>query len=127
MKVLPLIFFGLSTAALAVSARAQDNPIVPGDPQGLNPRYNVQNMNFDMWCQEQQRLPPERCDKRLPEDDAAFNAYRSKIERYEIPYLQEQQRRQRLNLGILHNDPVDHPDQPAQPQSPPTLTATPPK
>lgn len=117
----------LGVAGFAAVARAQDNPIVPGDPQGLNPRYNVQNMNFDMWCQEQQRLPPERCDKRLPKDDAAFNAYRSKIERYEIPYLQEQQKRQRLNLGILHNDPVDHPDQPAQPQSPPTLTATPPK
>lgn len=117
----------MGLALLSSAAMAQDNPIVPGDPQGLNPRYNVTNMNFDMWCQEEQHLPPERCDKRLPADDAAFNTYRSKIERFEIPYLKEQQRQERLNLGILHNDPVDHPDQPAQSQTPPTLTATPPQ
>lgn len=107
---------------LAGGAAAQDNPIVPGDPQTQPGRYNVQEMNFDMWCQEEQHLPPSRCDKRLPEDDAAFDAYRSKIERYEIPYLKEKQRQQQLNVGILHNDPVDHPDRPAQPpqQTPPS-------
>src|SRR4051794_31287292 len=97
-------------AAMTTSAMAQDNPIVPGDPQAQSTRYDVQQMNFDMWCQEEQHLPAARCDKRLPEDDAAFSAYRSKIERYEMPYLREQDRQQQLNRGILHNDPVDHPD-----------------
>ena len=126
MQRSPVIFLTLSLAGFATVAQAQDNPIVPGDPQSPGARYNVQNMNFDMWCQEQQHLPPERCDKRLPDDDAAFNSYRSKIERYEIPYLKEQQRQIQLNRGILHNDPVDRPDQPAQPQAPPNNTATPP-
>lgn len=127
MQTLPVIFAGLSIVGFAVVASAQDNPIVPGDPQSPGIRYNVQNMNFDMWCQEQQHLPPARCDKRLPEDDAAFNAYRSKIERYEIPYLKEQQRQLQLNRSILHNDPVDRPIDPSQPQAPPVTEQPPPK
>jgi hypothetical protein len=119
----------IAVAALgfATAAAAQDNPIVPSDPQGANTRYGVYNMNFDMWCQEQQRLPPARCDKRLPEDDAAFDAYRAKIERYEVPYLRDRQRQQELNVGILHNDPVDRPDRPSQPQAQPTTAPPPPK
>ncbi|MBV9570506.1 MAG: hypothetical protein JO056_04610 [Alphaproteobacteria bacterium] len=92
---------------------------MPADPQARATRYDVRQMNFDMWCQEQQHLPAARCDKRLPADDEAFDAYRSKIERYEIPYLREQQRQQQLNNGILHNDPVDRPSGPSQPQSQP--------
>lgn len=88
------------------------------------PYYNVQDMNFDLWCQEEQHLPPDRCDKRLPEDDAAFQAYRATIERYEIPYLQQKNDEQQINSGIIHYDPVDHrnpsepdpvPDHPTQP------------
>jgi hypothetical protein len=109
----------------AAAAMAQDNPIVPSDPQSRATRYDVQQMNFDMWCQEQQHLAADRCDKRLPGDDAAFNAYRSKIERYEIPYLREQQRRQQLNRDILHNDPVDHPNRPAEPPIQPVPTSPP--
>ena len=121
------IFLGLGAAALAATAaQAQLNPS-GNDPQSQSTRYPVQEMNFDMWCQEQQHLPPDRCDKRLPEDDAAFSAYRDKVERYEIPYLQEQERRVKLSTGILHNDPVDHPDQPSQPQNQPPPTSTPPK
>ncbi|MBV9061928.1 MAG: hypothetical protein JOY77_03245 [Alphaproteobacteria bacterium] len=122
--------FFLSGAAIVLFsavAAAQDNPIVPGDPQAQPTRYNVQNMNFDMWCQEQQHLPPERCDKRLPQDDAAFSAYRAKIERYELPYLQEQQRQQQLNTGILHNDPVDRSNQAPQSQTQPITDPTPPR
>ena len=117
----------LRIALIAMAqASAQDMP-VPQDPQSPgSARYDVQNMNFDMWCQEERQLPPERCDKRLPEDDAAFNAYRSKIEKYEIPRLQEQQREQDLNRGILHNDPVDHPTQPSQPPVQQNQTAPPP-
>jgi hypothetical protein len=84
--------------------------------QGEKP-YPIQEMNFDMWCQEQKHLPPERCDKRLPEDDAEFQAYRNQIEKYEIPYLQQRQDEQTINRVILHNDPVDHPTLPSQPQT----------
>lgn len=79
--------------------------------------YKLHEMNFDMWCQEQQHLPPERCDKRLPEDDAAFQAYSNKIENYEIPYLKHRKDEETLNRVIIHNDPVDHPALPSQPQT----------
>jgi hypothetical protein len=72
------------------------------------------DMNFDMWCQQEANLPPERCDKRLPEDDARFDAYRKKIEDYEVPYLQDRDQKQTLNRVFLHNDPVDHPAKPSQ-------------
>jgi hypothetical protein len=75
--------------------------------QGAN--YDVKPMNFDLWCQEQAHLAPERCDKRLPEDDAAFTAFRAKIEAYEIPYLQQKKNLITLDNNILHKDPVDNP------------------
>ena|ERR1700734_3686606 len=94
-------------AAVVLSARAE-----------AQQPYAIQDMNFDMWCQEEEHLPPDRCDKRLPEDDAAFQAYRSAIEKYEIPYLQRKQDEENLDRVIIHNDPVDHPAQPSAPQSP---------
>ena len=112
-----LVFVALASPVVAQGAPPQDDP--------HHMRYDVPEMNFDLWCQEQQHLPPDRCDKRLPEDDAAFNAYREKIERYEIPYLQDQQRRIDIDRTILHNDPVDNPQTPAQKGDQPT-TATPP-
>jgi hypothetical protein len=75
--------------------------------QGGN--YDVKTMNFDLWCQEQQHLDPDRCDKRLPSDEKDFEAYRATIERYEIPYLQEKQNAVALDRNILNNDPVDNP------------------
>ena len=75
--------------------------------QGAN--YDVKTMNFDLWCQEQQHLAPERCDKRTAEDEAEFEAYRAKIEAYEIPYLQKKQNDIALDRGVLHKDPVDNP------------------
>src|SRR5579872_1701395 len=71
--------------------------------------YDVKTMNFDLWCQETQHLPPARCDKRTPEDEKTFEAYRAQIERYEVPYLQQQQRDLAIDRDILHNDPVDNP------------------
>ncbi len=82
--------------AAAIPAQAQRNSNLP-----------VQEMNFDLWCQEQAGLPPDRCDKRTPQDDAAFEAYRSKVEAYEIPYLQQKASAARLDTDLLRNDPVD--------------------
>ena len=75
--------------------------------QGAN--YAVKTMNFDLWCQEQQHLAPERCDKRLAADELEFNKWRSAIERYEVPYLQQKQNEIALDRNILHKDPVDNP------------------
>lgn len=96
---------GLAAAVLTTRAEAQEP-------------YPLHEMNFDLWCQEEKHLPPERCDKRLPGDDAEFQAYRSTIERYEIPYLQRREKEENLNRVIIHNDPVDHPAQPSAPQTP---------
>lgn len=74
-----------------------------------NGNYPVQEMNFDLWCQEQAGLPADRCDKRTPQDEATFEAYRSKVEQYEIPYLQEKANAARLDRDILRADPVDNP------------------
>jgi hypothetical protein len=74
-----------------------------------NGNYQVMEMNFDLWCQEQAGLPAERCDKRTPEDNAAFEAYRAKVEAYEIPYLQQKYNAARMDRDILRNDPVDNP------------------
>jgi len=71
--------------------------------------YAVQTMNFDMWCQEQQHLDPDRCDKRTPGDEKDFEAYRDKIEQYEIPYLQQKQNAIALDRNILNKDPIDNP------------------
>ncbi len=93
--------------------------------QGAN--YDVKTMNFDLWCQEQAHLDPDRCDKRLPDDEQAFEDYRSKIEEYEIPYLQQKKDEITLDNNVLHKDPVDNPitqslpDQSSQQQRNPAL------
>jgi hypothetical protein len=69
----------------------------------------VQGMNFDLWCQEQAHLPPAECDKRTGADDAMFNAYREKIDRYETPHLQQELADARMDHDLLNNDPVDNP------------------
>lgn len=74
-----------------------------------NGNLQVKEMNFDLWCQEQAGLPAERCDKRTVQDNAAFEAYRAKVEEYEIPYLQRKNSAARLDADIRRNDPVDHP------------------
>ena len=49
--------------------------------------YNVKTMSFELWCQDTQHYPPERCQARRPDDVAAFENYRRLIERYELDYL----------------------------------------
>ncbi len=90
---------------MAGGALAQPLPPAPAD----GGRLDVQPLNFDLWCQETEKLPPDRCDKRLPEDDAAFNAYRAKVEKYEVPYLKNKQDTQTLNRTILHSEPSQNP------------------
>ena len=97
-------------AALTMTASAQTM-------RGGN--YPVQEMNFDLWCQEEAGLPAERCDKRTDQDEAAFEAYRAKVEAYEIPYLQQKSNAMRLDTDILRRDPVDRPTIQDPPQTRP--------
>lgn len=88
---------------------------------GQGGSYKLRTMNFDMWCQETRHLPPERCDKRLPSDEKQFEAYRAKVEKYEIPYMKGREHGQQLDRTIMHYDPVDNPvtkDPSAASQSP---------
>jgi len=113
----------------ALLATAAMMPIQAQTLRGGN--YPVQEMNFDIWCQEEAGLPPERCDKRTEQDEAAFEAYRAKVEAYEIPYLQQKSNAARLDTDILRNDPVDRPSQQNPPQTRPDSdqpsTNTPPR
>jgi hypothetical protein len=91
--------------------------LAAGAAQAQTTHYNVKAMDFDLWCTEQQHLPYERCDKRLPEDLKKFEAYRAVVERYEIPYLQGKEQKLRFDRDILHNDPIDN--DPANKSQPP--------
>jgi hypothetical protein len=93
----------------AVAARA--------DAQSEGGPLPLAEINFDMWCQENQHLPPDRCDKRLPQDDQAYQEFVAKFEKYEIPYLERRQDDENLNRVILHGDPIDHPTEPSAPQT----------
>lgn len=81
-------------------------------------RYAVTEMNFDLWCQEEAKLPPDRCDKRTAEDEKTFEAYRAKVEAYEIPYLQQKNNEVRMDRDFLRADPA------GRRQDPNTSTAT---
>ena len=56
--------------------------------------YNVRTMSFELWCQDTQHYPAERCQARRPDDVAAFENYRRLIERYELDYLKRVQKDQ---------------------------------
>jgi hypothetical protein len=87
--------------ALMMGAAAWLMPVVAfADP--MNP-YNVQTLSFDMWCQERQQYDEERCDARQPGDEADYQAWRSTIERYELPYLKRVQEEDKLQR-VIHHD-----------------------
>ncbi len=71
--------------------------------------YDVKTINFDLWCQEQANLPPERCDQRLPEDEKKFEAFRATIEKYELSHLKDKEREANFDKNVMHNDPIDEP------------------
>ena len=91
--------------------------LAAGAAQAQTMHYNVKAMDFDLWCTEQQHLPFERCGKRLPDDVKKFEAYRTVVERYEIPYLQGKEQKLRFDRDILHDDPIDK--DPADKTNPP--------
>jgi hypothetical protein len=66
--------------------------------------YNVRTMNFELWCQDTQHRPPERCEARRLDDIAAFESYRRLIERYELAYLKRVQKDQ-IERTFTNHDP----------------------
>jgi hypothetical protein len=91
MKAIARVFMilGLS-AAFVLPARAQEA------------RYQLRHaLSFDLWCAEEERLPYERCEKKLPEDVKRFEHYRDIIEHYEIPAIKERDRALRLDEDLL--------------------------
>jgi hypothetical protein len=109
--------------AAAMLAASVARVVAQGGSLDLHP------LNFDLWCQETQHLPPDRCDKRTARDEADFEAYRAKVEKYEIPYLKGRENGQQLDRTILHNDPVDKPvsQDPSAASQSPSSPASPPK
>ena len=77
-----LLFLGSATA----SAQPLSGPL----------NYDVKTLTFELWCQETQRYPTERCNARRPADVAAFEAYRASIERYELQYLKQVDRERQI-------------------------------
>lgn len=67
--------------------------------------YDVKTLTFELWCQETQRYPVERCDARRPADVAAFEAYRASIERYELQYLKQADRERQIRDSV-NRDPM---------------------
>ena len=65
--------------------------------------YDVKNMTFEMWCQETQRYPAERCQARRPADVAAFENYRAAIERYELQYLKQVERERQIRDSVTRD------------------------
>jgi hypothetical protein len=94
------LLLGLVFASFAMPVAAQQNP------NDRTTRYYVQEVNFDLWCQETEGLPASRCDQRTPDDEAKFEAYRDRVEKYELPYLKRKNSDQDLNRIVIHADPV---------------------
>lgn len=58
--------------------------------------YNVRSLSFDLWCQQTQSYPADRCARRAPDDVKAFEEYRAAVERFEIDYLKQREREREL-------------------------------
>jgi hypothetical protein len=65
--------------------------------------YDVKNMTFEMWCQETQRYPADRCQARRQADLTAFENYRAAIERYELQYLKQVEREKQIRDSVTRD------------------------
>jgi hypothetical protein len=88
-----LLAFALWTGESA----SQTQPAAPGRDLSVGTgTFAVRNMDFDLWCQQNQRYDAQRCAARRSEDVKAFEDYRRSIERYELDYLKQVQKDQEL-------------------------------
>src|SRR5215470_19205843 len=94
---------------LSLSAATVVLLVSQAEAQQQTTTYDVKTINFDLWCQEQAHLAPDRCDQRLPEDEKKFEAFRATIEKYELSHLKDKERERNFDKNMLHNDPIDEP------------------
>jgi hypothetical protein len=73
------------------------------------PARDDNTLNFDLWCQEQARLPAARCDKRTQEDESSFETHLKTLDHYELPSRSTQYDQGRVNRDIMNADPIDNP------------------
>lgn len=76
----------------AAPAMAQTFPTAPEGTFSSSQPFDVHELTFDLWCQQTQRYPIERCQARSDADVKAFEDYRDSVERYELDFLKQQQR-----------------------------------
>jgi hypothetical protein len=81
------------SAAMGAYGQALTPPLNLDTSRSSSP-YDVKTMTFDLWCQDTQRYPTERCTMRRPDDVKAFEDYRDAVERYELDYLKQVQKDQ---------------------------------
>lgn len=100
--------FSVALCVLMLGGAAHAQTSAPQGEYTERPAYDFRTMNFDLWCQETQRYPVDRCMERRADDVKAFEDYRAVIERYEMELLRQRQReaetQQRLN-----RDPIQAP------------------
>ena len=94
------VIAGAALAQAPAATRSQ-----PGLANSPARTFDVRRMSFELWCQETQQYPVERCDKRQPADVKAFEDYRAAVERYEIQY-QQQREQARAVQERLNRDPT---------------------
>jgi 3-hydroxy-3-methylglutaryl CoA synthase len=63
-------------------------------------------MSFEMWCQEMQSYPAERCKARNTEDVKEYERYRTTVEQYQKTRTEQQKRDQQIK-DTLNRDPTD--------------------
>jgi hypothetical protein len=83
--------------------------VFAGPATAQSENYPVEDTNFDLWCQEQAHLSPQRCDRRTADDERAFEDFQRQIDPYEIPYLRRKQAEFEFQRDVLENDPIDNP------------------
>jgi hypothetical protein len=74
--------------------------------------YDIETLSFDRWCQEEEHFPPSRCDAHAPDDVAAFEDYRARVERYDLQYQKERTKENAFETDVLKRDPSAPPTQP---------------
>jgi hypothetical protein len=85
-------FKNVLTSVVIIAATGLGATGGAAQPLSAPQNYGVRTMSFELWCQQTQRYPAERCMARRPEDVKAFEDYRTVIERYELEYLKQVQR-----------------------------------
>jgi hypothetical protein len=96
-----VIIAAMVLAALPALALAQ----VPKTATTQPLTYPIATLSFDRWCQEDEHLPPARCDAREAGDEAAFEDYRARVERYDLQYQQDRTKENQFEQDVLKRDP----------------------